>query len=80
MLLLRLGLKKNQPLGLLVEDVKLFAKKFVRLSYSYIKRSGNSVAHNLMKHAIRIPNFQVWMEDVPSHVVSFLHLDVVDLP
>ena len=80
MLLLRLGLKKNQPLGLLVEDVKLFAKKFVKLSYSYITRSGNSVAHNLMKHAIRIPDFQVWMEDVPSHVVSFLHLDVVDLP
>ena len=47
------------PLGLLVEDVKLFAKKFVRLSYSYIKRSGNSVAHNLTKHAIRILDFQV---------------------
>ena len=68
------------PLGLLVEDVKLFAKNFVRLSYSHIKRSGNSVAHNLAKHAIRIPDFQVWMEDVPSNVVSFLHLDVVDLP
>ena len=47
------------PLGLLVEDVKLFAKKFVRLLYSYITRSGNSVAHNLTKHAIRIPDFQV---------------------
>ena len=47
------------PLGLLVEDVKLFAKKFVRLSYSYITRSGNSVAHNLTKHAICIPDFQV---------------------
>ena len=68
------------PLGLLVEDVKLFANNFVRLSYSHIKRSGNSVAHNLTKHAIRIPDFQVWMEDVPLNVVSFLHSDVVDLP
>ena len=67
------------PLGLLVEDVKLFANNFVSLSYSHIKRSGNSVAHNLAKHAIRIPDFQVWMEDIPSHIVSFLHLDVVDL-
>ena len=47
------------PLGLLVEDVKLFANFFVRLLYSHIKRSGNSVAHNLAKHAIRIPDFQV---------------------
>ena len=68
------------PLGLLVKDVKLAANNFVSLSYSHIKRNGNIVAHNLAKHAIRIPNFQVWMEDVPSHVVLFLHLDVVHLP
>ena len=68
------------PWGLLVEDVKLVANSFVSLSYSHIKRNGNSVAHNLAKHAIRIPDFQVWMEDVPSHVVSFLHSDVVHLP
>nr|XP_023903860.1 uncharacterized protein LOC112015657 [Quercus suber] len=67
-------------LGLLVEDVKLVANNFVSLSYSHIKRNGNSVAHNLVKHAIRIPNFQVWIEDVPSHIVSFLHSDVVLLP
>nr|POE80721.1 hypothetical protein CFP56_73999 [Quercus suber] len=67
------------PLGLLVEDVKLVANNFVSLSYSHIKRNGNSVAHNLVEHAIRIPDFQVWMEDVPSHVVSFLHSDVVHL-
>ena len=67
------------PLGLLVEDVKLFAKNLVRLSYSHIKRSGNSVAHKLAKHVIHIPDFQVWMEDVPSHVVSFLHSNVIDL-
>ena len=68
------------PWGLLVEDVKLVANSFVSLSYSHIKRNGNSVAHNLAKHAIRIPDFQVWMENIPSHVVSFLHSDVVHLP
>ena len=66
--------------GLLVEDAKLVANSFVSLSYSHIKRNGNSVAHNLAKHAIRIPDFQVRIEDVPSHVVSFLHSDVVHLP
>ena len=67
------------PCGLLVEDVKLVANSFVNLSYSHIKRNGNSVAHNLAKHTVRIPDFQVWMEDIPSHV-SFLHSDVVHLP
>ena len=68
------------PWGLLVEDVKLVANSFVSLSYSHIKRNGNSVAPNLTKHAIHIPDFEVWMEDVPSHVVSLLHSDVVHLP
>ena len=45
------------PLGLLVEDVKLFANNFVRLSYSHIKRNGNSVAYNLAKHALYISDF-----------------------
>ncbi|XP_050278252.1 uncharacterized protein LOC126719775 [Quercus robur] len=68
------------PLGLLVEDVRLFANNFVRLLYSHIKRSGNSIAYNLAKHAIHIPDFQVWMEDVLSYIVSFLQSDVADLP
>ena len=39
------------PLGLRVEDVKVYANNFRRFS--------------------SIPNFQVWMEDVPSHIVFF---------
>ena len=47
------------PMGLLVEDVKVFANNYVRLLYSHIKRNGNSVAHSLAKHALRILDFQV---------------------
>ena len=67
------------PLGLLVEDVKLYSNHFQRVLYSHVKRNGNSVAHNLTKHAIRILDFQVWMEDVLSHIVSFLYSDVTHL-
>ena len=62
--------------GLLVEDVKVYGVKFRRLLYSHVKRNGNSIAHNLAKHVICILDFQVWMEDVPSYIVPFLHLDV----
>ena len=66
------------PTGLLLEDVKMFANNFVRLLYSHIKRNDNGVAHSLAKNALCIPNFQVWMENVPPHIVSILQLDVVE--
>ncbi|KAL0007691.1 hypothetical protein SO802_009193 [Lithocarpus litseifolius] len=39
------------PMGLLIEDVKVFANNFVRLLYSHIKRNGNRVAHSLARNA-----------------------------
>ena len=45
-----------------------------------VKRNSNSVIHILVKHAICILDFQVWMEDIPPHIISFLHWDVIHLP
>ena len=59
-----------------MEDVKVYANHFRRVLYSHVKRNDNSVAHNLAKHAISIPDLQVWMEDVPSHIGLFLYSDV----
>ena len=67
------------PTGLLIEDVKMLANNFVRLLYSHIKRNGNKVVHSLAKNVLCIPDFQVWMEDIPSHIVSILQLDVIEL-
>ena len=67
------------PMGLLIEDVKVFASNFVRFLYSHIKRNGNRIAHSLARNALCILNFQVWMEDVTSHIVSILQLDVIEL-
>ena len=47
------------PLGLLVEDVKVYSNHFRRVLYSHIKRNGNSIAHSLAKHAISILDLQV---------------------
>ena len=52
--------KRNlSPMGLLIEDVKMFANNFVRLLYSHIKRNGNRVAHSLARNVLCIPDFQV---------------------
>ena len=65
------------PIHLLVDDVKWVASSFERLVYSYVKRNNNRVAHSLAKNALCIPDLQVWMEDVSSHITSILDLDVI---
>ena len=72
-----------ESFGLLSRDVKCFASLFhcIRFShvhregllYSHIKRNDNEVAHSLTKNALCTPDFQIWMEDVPSHISSILH-------
>ena len=64
-------------IGLLVDDVKQVASSFERLVYSHVKRNSNRVAHSLAKNALCIPDLQVWMEDVSSHITSILDLDVI---
>ena len=41
-----------------------------------LKRNDNRVAHSLAKNALCILDLQVWMEDIPSHIISILDLDV----
>ena len=59
--------------------MKVYSNHFQRMLYSHVKRNNNSVAHNLAKYVISILDFQIWMEDVPSHIVSFLYSDVTHL-
>ena len=47
------------------------------LHYSYVKREGNKVAHNLTRHALCISNFVVWMEDFPPLLLPIVLADIV---
>ena len=77
-----------ESFGLLSCDIKCFASLFhcIRFShvrregllYSHIKRNNNGVAYSLAKNALCIPDFQVWIEDISSHIGSILQLDVVE--
>ena len=64
------------PYGLLLEDAKFLSKQFEELRYSHTKREGDSLAHSLARYAIGIPEFLVWMEDVPSQFYSILQTDL----
>ena len=58
------------PFGSLVQDSLTLSTGFSKLSYSHTKKEGNTVAHNLTKLAVNLTNCVIWMEDVPSDVLS----------
>ena len=64
------------PTGLLLEDVRFFSQSFEELLYSQTKREGNFVAHSLTRYANSIPDFLVWMEDVPPSIQFFVKADL----
>ena len=74
-----MGDQVQGPTCLPSEDVKVFSNNFVKLLSSHVKRNDNRVAHSLDRNALCIPDFQIWMEDIPSHIVLILQLDVAEL-
>ena len=62
--------------GLLMEDIRFNASFFNQLLYSHVKKEGNKVAHKLVRHALYISDFLVWMEDVPPLISSVVQDDI----
>ncbi|XP_065620941.1 uncharacterized protein LOC136063873 [Quercus suber] len=67
------------PLGLLIKDAKRLSHNFDEFCYSHTKRECNALAHNLARYAVSIPDFLVWMEEVPSQFQYVLQADSVGL-
>ena len=65
--------------GHLIEDAKVISKSFVDLTISHVKRQGNSVAHNLVRHARHVSDLKVWMESVPPHLNVVIVSDLASL-
>ena len=67
------------PFGLLIQDSLTLSLGFSKLSYSHTKREGNLVAHSLAQLAVNNPNCVIWMEDVPSDVLSSYQANLVGI-
>ena len=66
-------------IGPLINDAKYYSYSFEKLLYSHVTRDCNSVAHSLVKHALNIQDFLVWMEETPPQVFHILQANLVDL-
>ena len=67
------------PFGLLIQDSLTLSSGFSKLSYSHTEREGNLVAHSLAQLAINNPNCAIWIEDVPSDVLSSYQVDLASI-
>ena len=45
--------------GLLIREVKTYAEQFQYIRFSHVGREGNSVTHNLTKHAGHVTGLSV---------------------
>ena len=63
------------PFGHILTSAKPIAEAICCISFSHIRRPGNSVTYNLTKHAKHVRGFLVWMEDVLPHLNSVLFID-----
>ena len=57
----------------------MLSQSFQKLLYSHTKREGNFVAYSLARYANSIPDFLVWMEDIPPCIQSFVQANLASL-
>ena len=63
--------------GLLITYALLYTVTFNHISFSHTCRQGNSIAHNLARHARHVNSLFVWMKDAPLHLTDVLLADCV---
>ena len=62
-------------LGHIYDDIKFNLRGMQVLSFNWVKRGGNMVAHSLAKHARNLLEDLYWIEDTPPLAVNALYCD-----
>nr|XP_023892017.1 uncharacterized protein LOC112004019 [Quercus suber] len=66
-------------LGHIIQDIKWLARNFRRISFSYVRRAANTVAHGLARYAKNIHEDMYRMEENPPPVLEALCYDFSQL-
>ena len=67
--------KKRSLLGHIYDDIKCNLRGMQVLSFNWIKRGRNMVAHSLAKHARNLLEDLYWIEDTPPPTTDALYYD-----
>ena len=66
--------------GHIIEDSRRLATRLRSVSFSHVRRKGNTVADKLAKLAKFLYEPQIWLEDIQRDVTNFVILDRSFLP
>ncbi|XP_065636888.1 uncharacterized protein LOC136070629 [Quercus suber] len=55
-----------------IEEAKLLASQFTVVEFGHSRRQGNSIAHNIARHARHVSKFVMWMEELPPHLPTVI--------
>ena len=69
-------MSNSAPFVLLIKEAQDLAVLLNHVKFQHVGRDGNSVTHNLAKHARPVTGFSLWMEDVPSHCFEIYQADL----
>lgn len=61
--------------GQLIEETQELFGLFNSCSVTHVRRKGNSLAHNLARHARHVSGLLIWMEKVPPQLNNVLITD-----
>ena len=65
--------------GHLVQDILFLSTHLSEFKTSLVRRQGNNLAHSLARKSQFLSHMSVWMEDVPSDLLSVLEADFTSL-
>ncbi|KAL2931647.1 hypothetical protein RDABS01_037057 [Bienertia sinuspersici] len=69
------GTEEPTHFGGVTADIRHLATLCQDISFSFIRREGNRVAHGLAKLSCNFNEYRVWLEDVPSDLVELVVAD-----
>jgi len=64
------------PFGFLIKEAIDLANQLTNVKFQHVGQEGNSVAHNLVRHARHVTGFSILMEDVPSFCFEMYQADL----
>lgn len=73
---LKKGSSESSLLGSILRDIHILASSCRQVSFSFVKREGNGVAHSLAKLSCTFEGLRVWLEEYPPEVVGCVFADI----
>uniref|UniRef100_A0A803LJT5 RNase H type-1 domain-containing protein n=1 Tax=Chenopodium quinoa TaxID=63459 RepID=A0A803LJT5_CHEQI len=74
--LLDKGKKENSIFGMILNDICHFTDQCNSISFAFVRRNGNKDAHALAKLSLSLGVLNVWLEDIPTAVMSIVADDI----